>query len=235
MIFGVILAGGTGSRMQSSKLPKQFVLLGKLSILQHTVDKFLCSNQIDHIIVATHPTWMLHTKEVLSEDRYEALHFSEGGSTRQESLYKALLYIKENFKETEDAIIISHDVARPFVTLRIIEENIQKCSEYEAVDTVIPAVDTIVQSINKKTILNIPNRSEMYLGQTPQSFKLSAFLKIYESLDETYLSSVTDAARILVEHGCTVGLVEGELFNMKITNDYDFHIAQYLLGIKNHD
>ena len=62
---------------------------------------------------------------------------------------------------------------RPFVSMRMIEENIDAAIEYGAVDTVTPAVDTIVVSENGEIISDIPERNKMYQGQTPQSFRIS--------------------------------------------------------------
>ena len=102
--------------------------------------------------------------------------------------------------------------------------------EYDAADTVIPSTDTIVCSNDGKVIECIPDRSKMYQGQTPQTFKRKSYLEIYEKLSSSYLEKITDAARILSEHGCKVALIRGEEFNIKITTEYDFHIASFLIG-----
>ena len=230
MIYAVILAGGKGTRMKSAQFPKQFLSIGGEAILRLTVNKFLCCTKIDRIVVAAPAVWMAHTKDLLKGEEYSKVSVCEGGQTRQDSLYKALQFIIKEYSAPRDTIIVSHDVARPFVTLRILEDNIKAMEEVDAVDTVIPATDTIVQSIDGKVISNVPNRSEMYMGQTPQTFRLGQFVDIYSKLSKDYLARVTDAVRILVEHGCKVKLVQGELFNLKITTEYDFGIAGYLLG-----
>lgn len=232
--YAVILAGGQGVRMASSAIPKQFMQLGNASILQHTIDKFMYCLGIDRIVVALPSIWLSHAQDILHDERYEDILFCEGGKSRQESLYNALLFLRSQFVGSDNAIIVSHDVARPLVSLRIIEDNIRFAKEFDAVDTVIPANDTIVESQDGKLISCIPNRKSMYQGQTPQSFRLGKFIEIYEMLDEAYLAEVTDAARILVEHGCSVALVKGEIFNIKITDEYDLHIAHFLLGLS-HD
>ena len=235
MIYAVILAGGKGTRMKSAQFPKQFLTIGGEPILRMTIDKFLCCPAIDRVVVAAPAVWMSHTVDLLKGASYARVHVCEGGSTRQESLYKAVKFIQKEFSAEDDDIIVSHDVARPFITLRIIEDNIKAMvSGADAVDTVIPAVDTIVESKDGDVISNIPDRKCMYQGQTPQSFRLKKYIDIYETLDSGYLSRVTDAARILAEHGCDVKLVDGELFNMKITTEFDFGLAEYLLG-QSHD
>lgn len=229
MNYAVLLAGGTGTRMKAHSIPKQFLEIGGEPILKLTVDKFLSCPNIDHIIVAAPIIWMSHTKDILSDERFKKIYVCEGGSTRQESLYKAVKYIEKIFKTDDNDIIISHDVARPFVSLRVIEENIKLINQYDAVDTVIHATDTIVESKDKVLINKIPDRRNMYQGQTPQTFKRKKYLEIYESLDKKYLETVTDAAKILVDHNCSVGLVRGDEFNIKITTEYDLRIANFLL------
>lgn len=228
--YAVILAGGQGTRIKSSSIPKQFIQLGSSTILHHTIDKFLCCANIDHVVVALHPIWLSHGQDILCAELYKNILLCEGGETRQESLYKALLFIRSHFPDSENSIIVSHDAVRPFVTLRIIEDNIKYAQKFDAVDTVISATDTIVKSQDGKIISSIPNRKEIYLGQTPQSFRLKKFIETYEKLDKDYLLEITDAARILVENDCTVGLVNGEVFNIKITNEFDIHLAHFLLG-----
>ncbi|WP_336831401.1 2-C-methyl-D-erythritol 4-phosphate cytidylyltransferase, partial [Staphylococcus saprophyticus] len=70
---------------------------------------------------------------------------------------------------SDDDVIITHDAVRPFLTRRIIKENIESVLKYGAVDTVITATDTIITSADGDSIQSIPVRSEMYQGQTPQS------------------------------------------------------------------
>lgn len=234
MNFAVLLAGGIGTRMKASTLPKQFLELGGEPMLRLTVDKFLVCPRIDHIIVAAPSIWMSHTRDLLHDARFADVRICEGGHTRQESLYKAVKHIESVFPVAADDIVISHDVARPFVSLRIIEENIDALKRYDAADTVLPATDTIVESEDARTIARIPDRRKMYQGQTPQTFRRVTWLNLYETLDKSYLNTATDAARILAEHGCTVALVRGEEFNIKITTEYDLNIASFLLRA-NHD
>lgn len=234
MNYGVILAGGSGLRIKSTPTPKQFLKIGKKIILQLTIDKFLLCKKIDKIIIAAPSAWIGHTKDILAGESYSDIDICAGGKTRQESLYNALQHIRDTYGMSDIDIAVSHDAARPFVSLRIIEDNIDACLQYGAVDTVIPATDTIVVSKEGKWLNAIPARNDMYQGQTPQSFFINKFLNIYASLSSEYLVEMTDAARILIENGVPVALVQGEEFNIKITTDYDLQLANYILnGFKN--
>lgn len=94
----------------------------------------------------------------------------EGGATRNDTIMNAISHIEKLYGMDEETIIVTHDSVRPFVTHRILEENIRYAKETGACDTVIPATDTIVESADHEVISNIPDRSRMYQGQTPQSF-----------------------------------------------------------------
>ncbi|WP_338147065.1 D-ribitol-5-phosphate cytidylyltransferase [Tetragenococcus halophilus] len=130
---------------------------------------------------------------------------------------------------TDEDVIVTHDAARPFLTHRIIEENIGKVLKYGAVDTVLAATDTIVASRDHEFISSIPVRNEMYQGQTPQSFNINLLKHNYDKLSETNKKILTDACKILAVSGEKVKLVSGELFNIKITTPYDLKVANSII------
>ena len=236
MIFAAILAGGTGSRMGVSDMPKQFLELQGKPILNHTVEKFLPHPRFEKILVLSPAAWMAHTGEILRKftgdnDRIEVI---EGGSTRNETIMNAIAYIELNYGLDDDTIIVTHDSVRPFVTHRIIEDNIDAALKDGACDTVIPATDTIVEG-SGGAITTIPDRRLMYQGQTPQSFRARELRDAYMNLSESEKAVLTDAAKILVMKGKRVTLVEGETYNIKITYPYDLRIARSLLEDESDD
>ena len=154
----------------------------------------------------------------------------EGGNTRNETIMNSIAYIEKLGKLNNDTIIVTHDSVRPFVTHRILEENIRYAMEVGACDTVIPATDTIVESKDHTLISAIPDRSVMYQGQTPQSFKAVKLRDLYNGLTAEEKSILTDACKIMVIKGEKVRLVEGEVSNIKITYPYDLRVAEALLG-----
>ena len=136
-------------------------------------------------------------------------------------------YIDENYGIDEESIIITHDSVRPFVTHRIIEDNIKAAKKYGACDTVIPATDTIVESINGTTIESIPVRDYYYQGQTPQSFNIKKLFNLINSLTDEESNILTDACKIFVLKD--VHLVDGDVTNIKITYPYDLKLANTIL------
>ena len=231
MIFAAILAGGDGNRMGEIDKPKQFLKLGNKPIIIQTVEKFSLNSKIDEIIVLVHRYWLSHTKDLI--DQYfpnsSNIVVIEAGELRNDTIMNAINYIEENFEIDENDIILTHDSVRPFVTHRIIMENIEKTLEVGACDTVIPATDTIVVSEDHGLISNIPNRNCMYQGQTPQTFKSLKLKEAYEKLSDEEKSTLTDAAKIFVLNGEEVAIVKGEVFNIKITYPYDLKVANSII------
>ncbi len=231
MVYGVILAGGTGSRMGGEK-PKQYLSLKGKPIIIYTIEKFFTCPEFEKVIVLCPSRWVEHTKNLVKkyiEPALDKIVVLEGGVTRNETIMRSIEYIESQGKLDGETIIVTHDSVRPFVTHRIIEENIAACEKYGACDTVVPATDTIVEAVDGKQISSIPKRSVMYQGQTPQSFKALRLKQVYESLTDGEKEILTDAAKILVLKGDSVALVEGETFNIKITYPYDLRIAKSLL------
>lgn len=231
-IFGVILAGGKGSRMGNVEKPKQFMELGGKPILVHTVEKFVIQPGFDEIIVLSPKQWLNHTQDILRKyiPGVDKIRVIAGGDTRNETIMNAIDYIEKQFGLTDETIIVTHDSVRPFISHRILEENIQAAMEYGACDTVVSATDTIVCSENGEIISDIPDRSKMYQGQTPQSFKAKKLKELYVSLSEKEKEILTDACKIMVLKGEKVQLIEGEVCNIKITYPYDMKVAEALLG-----
>ena len=185
----------------------------------------------DKVIVLSPRAWISHTRDLIRKyiPRSSNVVVVQGGSTRNETIMNGIRYIEENFGLDDNTIIVTHDSVRPFVSHRMIEENIRAAQECGACDTVIPATDTIVESAGHQFISSIPDRSTMYQGQTPQSFRAKKLRDIYESLTAAEKQILTDACKILVLKGEKVQLVEGDVTNIKITYPSDIRLAEALM------
>lgn len=236
MVFAGVLAGGVGSRMGNYNIPKQFLTINDKPIIVHVVEKFLIHNEVDMVIVGINPAWY---QTMLDIQKKFLSHFSnlvvvKGGADRNETI-DAVIKEARKHSQDEDDIIVTHDAVRPFVTLKMISDNIEAAKQYGVCDTVIPATDTIVCSENNSFITDIPDRSKMYQGQTPQSFRISLFEEVYASMTEEELKIVTDACKMFMLKGHNVQLVEGHVSNIKITYPYDYKVAQIMMENMNND
>lgn len=232
MVFAAVMAGGSGSRMGCTDIPKQFLTLGSKPILIHTVEKFFVHPEVDKIVIMCPRQWVGYTRELLkahlpsSENR---VYVAAGGKTRNDTLENAIDFIYEGFAAAEDSILLTHDAVRPFVTHRIISENIAAAAKYGACNTVVPATDTLAVSRDGSFIDEIPDRGLYFHGQTPQSFNLKALSNALSSLTDCEKSALTDACMIFSLKGSRVFMVRGETYNLKITWPDDLAVAEKLL------
>ena len=230
-IFAAILAGGVGTRMQSAEKPKQFLEVGGKPIIIHTIEKFISIENFTKILVLTPEDWVDYTRDLIENymGTDSGVLVLPGGSDRNETLMCALAYIEEHYKVDADTILVTHDAVRPFVTERIIRENMEAAGRYGACGTAIPATDTIVQSRDGKYMHLIPDRSCMYQQQTPQSFRVTLLKETYALLNEEERKSLTDACKILVLKGVPVYMVMGDSCNIKITYPEDLLLSEVLV------
>lgn len=230
MVFAGVLAGGIGSRMGNYTIPKQFLMINDRPIIAHVIDKFIVHNDIDVVIAAVNPDWLQYMTDI--KEKYykdiDELVIVPGGSDRNGTI-NAIVEQTKLMSNSPDDILVTHDAVRPFVTLKMISENIEAAKKYGVCDTVIPATDTIVYSDNGGHITDIPLRKNTYQGQTPQSFRVRLFEEVYSSMSENELKTVTDACKMFMLRGHKVHLVEGSVSNMKITYPYDYKIAQIMM------
>ena len=231
MNIALILAAGSGSRMGNADKPKQFLPIYGKPLMIHTIEAFEAHDDVEAIVIVTNDIYIDQVKVWCKQyDLGKVKAVVAGGDSRQISVYNGLMAVKTIAKKDDDIIII-HDAARPLISQKIISDNIKACKEFGAVDTVIKASDTIIRSSDEQTICEIPNRSELYQGQTPQTFKLSLILEAHEKAKSGLVPNVTDDAKLVLSLGKKVYLVEGSKQNFKITTFDDLMMLKALLKI----
>ncbi len=148
-----------------------------------------------------------------------------GGNTRFNSMINGCNYIVEKYGLNNKDIILIHDAVRPFITQKIIDNNIENALKYGAVGTAIPVIDTIFE-LNKEIITNVPLRKNLFQAQSPQSFNLKKLLELSNKLNKKEIKSLTDTCSIFTLNNKIVKLVLGDPKNIKITTKYDLDIAK---------
>ena len=223
--YGVILASGTGSRCKND-LPKQFIKIGQKTILEHTIDAFDQSAEIDSIIVVITPDYRALAEDILAKNNFKKItKLLNGGETRKESSYIGIRSI-----EDAEANVLIHDCARPFVTQEIITNCIETLKKHDAVVAAIPSTDTILE-VENNVIKKVPKREHLKLAQTPQCFKLSLIKKAHELSKES--QDFTDDCGLIIKYNLAdVHIVEGSTENIKITYPDDIYIAERILNMR---
>src|SRR5699024_1231829 len=176
-------------------MPKQFLLLNEKPIIVHTLEKFILNPRFDKKIVASPKEWNNYTQDILKKyDLYMSrITNVEDGAERNDTIISIIQYIETEYVVGDDDVLLHNDDVRPFLTHRIIEENKDRGIEHGAVDIVIEAIDTIVESQDNEFITNIPQRDIMYQGQTPQTFHIKKLEELYNSLTTDEKEILTDA------------------------------------------
>ena len=228
MIITGIVAGGTGSRMGASDLPKQFMELGNRPLFIYTAEKFL--KQSDFIIIGMNKEWLKLAEFMLKKFLPDSknIFVTEGGSDRNGTVKNIIAFAREKLKCRHDDIILTHDGARPFVDERMISESISAIEKCDICTVAVPATDTIVVSADGEFAEDFPDRSKMFLVQTPQTFRTGDFDEIYHSLSGKEKKTATDVCRLFMAKGKKVMLIKGSAENIKITYAQDYKMARFM-------
>ncbi|WP_025618390.1 bifunctional cytidylyltransferase/SDR family oxidoreductase [Salinispora cortesiana] len=224
----VVLAGGTGERLGLG-IPKQLLKIAGKPIIEHTLAIFEAAPEIDEIIVlmaAGHVQQALRIVE--SADLSKVSKVIEGGDTRNATTRIALEAIGE-----EDCNIIFHDAVRPLVSHRIVRECVNALWTYAAVDVAIPSADTIIQVDDDDCITDIPARSTLRRGQTPQAFRSGTIREAYRRAEGDPHFAATDDCGVVLRYlpDTAIKVINGSDENIKVTHPVDVHLADKLFQL----
>lgn len=233
MIYAGIMAAGFGVRMHRQDLPKPFLSIGSKPIIIHTLEQFLINPKVDSIITVVAETWQTYADDLIHKYNTMGKEVAviSGGESKTESVSLVAKYVAEKFGVSDDDILITHDAIRPFVTQRMIDENIDIALKYGAASTVMTTNDTIVVSTDSERLSGVPAKFTMLAEQTPQTFNLKALIGMFDKAasEGVSLEGETELARLFLRFGGEIRLVKGEYSNTKIINPYDLEIANALL------
>lgn len=226
-------------RMRREDMPKQFLPLGEKPVMIHTMEQFFVNARIDKIIVVAPDAWRQYTQDLITQYNSMGKEVSViiGGANKTESIDIIVKYIDEKWGVSGEDMLITHDAIRPFVTQRIIDENINAAMSKGAVNTVITTNDTILTSKDGHTVGSIPPKNMMFAQQTPQTYMLQKLQAAFTQAAEKHipLREESELARLYTQLGNEMYFVMGEYSNMKIINPYDLEVANALLKEKKHD
>lgn len=229
--YAAILAGGVGNRMHSATIPKQFLTLGDRPIIIWTIQKIIRSQAFDHLYVAIHPEWKDYLRDLI--DRWEinanSMTIVSGGKERLDSIENVVDAIYDAHTVDPDDKILIHDAVRPFITDQIIKDSLRALDRHPAVVAAIPATDTMLWIENGTRVDSMPDRSKLFNGQAPDSFRLSILAKSLKELTPQQRRVITGTAQICLLDGIPIHTIPGDPVNIKLTSDSDMLIAEGLI------
>lgn len=217
----IVLAAGSGKRM-NSKVHKQYLLLKGRPILYYSLKAFEDSPIDDIILVVGAGEIDFCRKEIVEQYGFEKVRaIVEGGKERYHSVYEGL-----KAAGATDYVLI-HDGARPFVSQPIIERTLEAVCEHKACVVGMPVKDTI-KIVDEDTFAKeTPNRSTVWMVQTPQAFSYSLIYDAYTRMLTDEDAAITDDAMVVERMtDYKVKLIEGSYQNIKITTPEDLDVAE---------
>ena len=233
----VVLAGGTGQRVGLS-IPKQLLKIAGKAVIEHTLSIFQQADSIDDVIVLMAPGYVPDIEKIVAKAGLtKVTKVIEGGSTRNETTERAIAALGEGLAEGEDRNVLFHHAVRPLLSQRVIKDCVDALDRYEAVDVAIPSADTIIVTRTHggdgEFITDVPDRSRLRRGQTPQAFKLSTIRRAYEVAAGDPNFQATDDCSVVLKYlpDVPIHVVAGDEYNMKVTQPVDVFIADKLFQL----
>ena len=220
----IVLAAGSGKRM-NSKVHKQYLIIQDRPVLYYSLKAFEDSAVDEIVLVVGKGEEKFCRKEIV--DKYgisKVKAIVEGGKERYHSVFEGL-------KQTSDAdYVLIHDGARPFVNQEIIRRCMQEVQKYQACVVGMPVKDTIKIADEEGYAKQTPDRKNVWMIQTPQTFSYALIYEAYEEMLKTEDTAITDDAMVLERiKGKKSKLIEGSYRNIKITTPEDLLIANVYL------
>ncbi|ALD71566.1 2-C-methyl-D-erythritol 4-phosphate cytidylyltransferase [Streptococcus gordonii] len=223
-VSALIFAGGTGKRMNTKTLPKQFLELHGKPIIIHTIEHFESHPEIKDIVVVCVDDWLDYCKDLLAKFNIKKVsQVVPGGETGQMSIFNGLEALREKYQGNNDYVLI-HDGVRPLIDEETISKNIESVKKYGTAITVKPVIETVVQVDEEDIINNVIERSTCQTAVAPQSFLLSEIYSLHMRAQAEKLFDMTDSATLARYFGLPLHTVMGGSENIKITTPSDFYI-----------
>lgn len=227
----VIFAGGTGQRMNTKTMPKQFLELHGKPILVYTLEQFQRHEQVDGIVLVILEEWIGYTRQLIDKYRLDKVAaVVPGGSSGQMSIYNGLAKANELYDSR--SIVLIHDGVRPLIDAETITAGIDGVKAYNSAITVSPAVETIVVKDGNSGVGEILDRSKCQLAKAPQCFWLNEILEAHYTAQNAGKTDYIDSACLMRSCGYTLHAVEGTPENIKITTPGDFYIFRAIMDAR---
>lgn len=236
----IVLAAGGGRRMNSN-VAKQFMPLKDKPLLWYSLQAVERSGIIDDCILVTGKDDLSYVKrEIVEKYGFQKVDtIVPGGRERWESVANATAALgsRDRPAPNREGYVFVHDGARPFLTEEILSRTYEAVQKYHACVAAVPSKDTVKLADEAGFAAATPDRSRVWIVQTPQVFDTELIVGAYGALREKAVKegfeavTVTDDASVVeLFTDCPVKLTEGSYRNIKITTPEDMKTAEMFLG-----
>ena len=213
--YAIIVAGGSGSRMQHD-VPKQFIEVAGKPVLMRTIEQFYNYNPDVRLVVVLPEQQQTVWRNLCKKYNFTIFHVVvAGGATRFASVKNGLAMVQG------EGLVAVHDGVRPFINTEIIKATFKAAAAHGAAVVAVSPKDSI-REITASGSKAVP-RTNYKLVQTPQIFKADLLHKAYAQPETEHF---TDDASVVEQLGTEIVLVEGSYQNIKITTPEDLVLAE---------
>ena len=220
----VIPCAGTGSRA-GVDIPKQYAPLAGVPMVLHTLKAFAAVPGLGHAMLVVSPQDSLMAQLLTDHPQPAFTLTPRGGATRAQSVLGGLRSLQEQGVDPTDWVLV-HDAARCLITPRLIQALLAACANDSVGGLLaLPLPDTLKASVDGRVSATL-NRSDKWLAQTPQMFRLGSLAQALEQPSE----DITDEASAMEAKGFAPLLIEGASFNFKVTYPQDWALAEAVLN-----
>ena len=220
----VIPCAGTGSR-SGVDIPKQYAPLAGVPMVMHTLKAFAAVPGLGHAMLVVSPQDSLMAQLLTDHPQPAFTLTPRGGATRAQSVLGGLRSLQEQGVDPTDWVLV-HDAARCLITPRLIQALLAACANDSVGGLLaLPLPDTLKASVDGRVSATL-NRSDKWLAQTPQMFRLGSLAQALEQPSE----DITDEASAMEAKGFAPLLIEGASFNFKVTYPQDWALAEAVLN-----
>lgn len=233
MNHALLFAGGTGKRMQSNGMPKQFLMVYEKPIIIHTVEHFEQHPEIDNICIVCLESHIEKLQRYL--DQYHIRKVGAilpGGTTSQESIRKGLTYLHTTF--AADDIVLIHDGVRPLIDEDLISRNIARVKLSGNAITATKASETFC-TVERDEIRDVLPREHCMLAKAPQSFRLGDIVAAHDWAQKNGITDAVDSADLSRRFGKKLHFVECPSTNIKITYPMDYYILKGIISAQENE
>lgn len=234
--IAIVLAGGKGSRMNSS-VPKQYIMLLGRPVLYYSL-KCMEDSFIDAVILVCGASEEEFCRKELVEHYglKKVRSIVHGGSERYDSVFNGLREIERLGITDNESCVYIHDGARPCIDSKVLESCRSSVEQYGACVPAVPVKDTIKIIDEEGFSVGTPKRSTLMAVQTPQCFRFDEALGAYMAMELSKqagdnVSDITDDAMVVERFAnIRVKLCDGSYNNIKITTPEDISTADRILN-----
>lgn len=227
--YVIMLAGGTGKRMQT-EVPKQFLEVCNKPIIVYSLENFQRNQQIEKIVIVCVKEYIDQLKELVVEHSLTKVEWIvEGGNTGHDSIRNGIFFLRDKI-DTDDYVIV-HDAVRPILPQKAIDEVIRVAHDKGNASSSVVCHPPIVYTDDFESGITDIDRDHVMLTASPQAFKYSLVLQCYLQAEKEGLHNFTYTSSLLIYYGERVYFAKGTTSNIKITKKEDLALFEALLKV----